>query len=860
MFWKQLAIIYPIFIIFAHTDCKQNHPLMHIHHELISHLPALSIADEVNHRLLEGNKLVITAPPGAGKSTLLPLTILQETEGKILMLEPRRLAARTVAERMAEILGERVGETVGYRIRFENNVSAKTRIEVLTEGILTRMLVSDPMLEGVSVVIFDEFHERSMASDLALALTREAQEVVRPDLRIILMSATIDAQAICENLQAPLIESEGRMFPVDIRHQERVEESTMPDVVARDVACTILQAHREEEGDILAFLPGQAEIMRCQDLLGKDMEHTHIYPLYGLLSAEEQHRAIEPSPTGERKIVLATNIAETSLTIEGVRIVVDSGLQRTMVYDQKTELSHLETVPISLDMANQRTGRAGRVTDGICYRLWSNVSEHRMTECRTPELVDADLSSLVLDVAAWGEPDPSRLPWLTPPPSDHLKRAIQLLRLLGAIDQQGKITPMGQQMAGMACHPRIARMLLQAQTDEEKALAADIAALMEEKDPMASNKGDDMANTDINLRITMLREARRKHQEGRLSRLLHISEEYRRSIHAKEDNTCPDPEQTGKLLALAYPERVACAIDRSGNYRMANGTHVKVSLSDEVSSHTWIAIASLNAASGKVFLASPIAKKDLLAMAQKMNRLSWDNKNGTLVSQEEQRIGVLVVDSKPLQPSREELVQALCIAAQDYGESMLDFNDKVQQLQNRVALVRTWHPELELPELDTTAVLKRTTDWLPFYLENNGRIRTNVSELKHINVAEAMWSLLSYEQQLAVEELAPSHIVVPTGSRIHIDYRQGAEAPILSVRLQECFGLTDTPRVNHDTIPVLMELLSPGFKPVQLTKDLKSFWSGTYFEVRKELKRRYPKHYWPDNPLEADPTRGVKRK
>ena len=833
---------------------------MHIRHELISNLPALSIADEVNRRLREGSKLVITAPPGAGKSTLLPLTILQETEGKILMLEPRRLAARTVAERMAEILGERVGETVGYRIRFENKVSAKTRIEVLTEGILTRMLVSDPMLEGVSVVIFDEFHERSMASDLALALAREAQEVVRPDLRIILMSATIDAQAICENLQAPLIESEGRMFPVDIRRQEREEESTMPDVVARDVARTILQAHREEEGDILAFLPGQAEIMRCQDLLGKHLEHTHIYPLYGLLSAEEQHRAIEPSPTGERKIVLATNIAETSLTIEGVRIVVDSGLQRTMVYDQKTELSHLETVPISLDMANQRTGRAGRVTDGICYRLWSNVSEHRMAECRLPELVDADLSSLVLDVAAWGEPDPSRLPWLTPPPSDHLKRAIQLLRLLGAIDQQGKITSMGQQMAGMACHPRIARMLLQAQTDEEKALAADIAALMEEKDPMASNKGDDMANTDINLRITMLREARRKHQEGHLSRLLHISEEYCRSIHAKEDNTCPDPEQTGKLLALAYPERVACAIDRSGNYRMANGTHVKVSLSDEVSSHTWIAIASLNAASGRLFLASPIAKKDLLTMAQKMNRLSWDNKNGTLVSQEEQRIGVLVVDSKPLQPSREELVQALCIAAQDYGESMLDFNDKVQQLQNRVALVHTWHPELELPELDTTAVLKRTTDWLPFYLENNGRIRTNVSELKHINVAEAMWSLLSYEQQLAVEELAPSHIVVPTGSRIRIDYRQGAEVPILSVRLQECFGMTDTPRVNRGMIPVLMELLSPGFKPVQLTKDLKSFWSGTYFEVRKELKRRYPKHYWPDNPLEADPTRGLKRK
>lgn len=841
---------------------------MTINENLIKKLPARKIADEVNLRLQHHTRLVVTAPPGAGKSTLLPLTILERMEGKVLMLEPRRLAAKQIAERMAELIGEKVGKTVGYRVRFESQVSDKTRIEVLTEGILTRMLVNDPTLEGVSAVIFDEFHERSLVSDLALALTREAQEVVRPDLRIILMSATIDTQQLCQSLDSPLVESEGKMFDVKVVHLPREDESKTTDAVAHDVARAVMKAHREEQGDILAFLPGQAEILRCKELLGGSLGETQVMPLYGLLSSEDQRRAIQPSTVGLRKVVLATNIAETSLTIEGVRIVIDCGLQRKLVFEPRTEMSHLRTVPISMDMARQRSGRAGRLTEGICYRLWSKAQEHRMAECRQPELLEADLSSLVLDIAAWGEPNPMRLPWLTTPPQRSIHQATKLLQLLGAIDEKGKITPFGGRMADMACHPRIARMLLTAKTPEEKALAADIAALMEERDPMSTKGVNDhnmgtwgnQPSADINLRLILMREQRRKRLKGGMERLLRVSEEYRRTVRVQENNNDLAPIDTGRLLALAYPERIAMAIDKLGNFRMANGMNVKVEGNDELSAYSWLSIAQLNAESGRIFLASTVKEADLKNLSQTIERLSWDCKKGCLLCQQEQRIGVLILDSKPLQTTRDKLVDALCMAAKDYGESMLDFNPQVQQLQNRIAQVAQWHPELNLPDLATQAVLQQSEKWLPFYLENNGHLANTIADLKRINLCEGLWSLLTYEQQLEVERLAPSHITVPTGSRIRLDYRQGAEAPVLSVRLQECFGLTDTPCVNDGKLPVLMELLSPGFKPVQLTRDLKNFWADTYFEVRKELRRRYPKHFWPDNPLDADPTRGIKKK
>ena len=891
-------------------------------------LPASQIAVGVNEALHTNSSLVVTAPPGAGKSTLLPLTILSSLgEGeKILMLEPRRLAARQIAERMAQMLGEQVGETVGYRVRFESRVSKRTRIEVLTEGILTRMIVDDATLDGVSVVIFDEFHERSINSDLALALTRQAQQIIRPDLKIVIMSATIDASNICAALQAPLIESEGSMFPVELHYADK---DTDPRDIAAATASTTIEAYKKYEGDILVFLPGQAEIERCYELLSKSQhltaspsqhlntsggalvssapttsqhlntttsQHLTIHPLYGNLSPEDQRRAIAPSAPGERKIVIATSIAETSITIEGVRVVIDAGLCRQVVFDARTGLSHLETVRISMDMATQRMGRAGRVAEGVCYRLWTKASEHLMAEQRKPEIEEADLAPMVLDTAAFGESDAEALPWLTMPPRAGVFKAKELLTALGAIDKNGNITSIGKRMATLPCHPRIARMIL-ATTNlttstpqgvhlsplgfcrlpeqevhqqhlttstshhNNTSLACDISALLEEKDPLSESGG-----TDLTLRLSALRAARRKKQLGRWQRIAKIAAEYRRMAHTDEDNRDPAPTEVGLLVAYAYPERIAHSTNSIGGYRLASGANVQLDATDQQSAHSWLAIASLYSApgtTGRVFLAAPIAPDDLeKEFVKEVDNIAWDTKQGYVVMQREQRIGKLMLSQKPIHDAdKERLKGIVCEAMKKDGLTMMAWSEKaVEQVQRRVAQVAAWHPELALPDVSTEHLLSTAADWLPFYLEEGGRVKTSVQELRKLNLTEIIWNILPYEAQLEVDRLAPTHIEVPTGSHIRIDYRSGAEAPVLSVRLQECFGMERTPCVDDGRQPLLMELLSPGFKPVQLTQDLASFWQGTYFEVRKELRRRYPKHYWPENPLEAEAVRGVKRK
>ena len=873
-------------------------------------LPASQIAVGVNEALHTNSSLVVTAPPGAGKSTLLPLTILSSLgEGeKILMLEPRRLAARQIAERMAQMLGEQVGETVGYRVRFESRVSKRTRIEVLTEGILTRMIVDDATLDGVSVVIFDEFHERSINSDLALALTRQAQQIIRPDLKIVIMSATIDASNICAALQAPLIESEGRMFPVELHY---ADEDTDPRDIAAAAVSTTIEAYKKYEGDILVFLPGQAEIERCYELLSKSQHlnisggalvssapttpqpittttphHLTIHPLYGNLSPEDQRRAIAPSAPGERKIVIATPIAETSITIEGVRVVIDAGLCRQVVFDARTGLSHLETMRISMDMATQRMGRAGRVAEGVCYRLWTKASEHLMAEQRKPEIEEADLAPMVLDTAAFGESDAEALPWLTMPPRAGVFKAKELLTALGAIDENGNITSIGKRMATLPCHPRIARMILAttnlttstpqgvhlSQVHQQHlttstshhnntSLACDIAALLEEKDPLSESGG-----TDLTLRLSALRAARRKKQLGRWQRIAKIAAEYRRMAHTDEDNRDPAPTEAGLLVAYAYPERIAHSTNSIGGYRLASGANVQLDATDQQSAHSWLAIASLYSApgtTGRVFLAAPIDPDDLeKEFVKEVDNIAWDTKQGCVVMQREQRIGKLMLSQKPIHDAdKERLKGIVCEAMKKDGLTMMAWSEKaVEQVQRRVAQVAAWHPEMALPDVSTEHLLSTAADWLPFYLEEGGRVKTSVQELRKLNLADIIWNILPYEAQLEVDRLAPTHIEVPTGSHIHIDYRSGAEAPVLSVRLQECFGMERTPCVDDGRQPLLMELLSPGFKPVQLTQDLASFWQGTYFEVRKELRRRYPKHYWPENPLEAEAVRGVKRK
>ena len=812
----------------------------------IAQLPVRDIAGAVNDALKRHPLLIVTAPPGAGKSTLLPLTLLESlpADGKILLLEPRRAAARQVAERMAWLLGETVGETVGYRIRFERKVSRRTRIEVLTEGLLTRRLIDDPGLEGVSVVIFDEFHERSLASDEALALTRQAQALLRDDLRLVLMSATIDTSALAAALQAPVLKSEGKMYPV---RMVRGEKEALPENVAEVVAQTVREAFRADAGDILAFLPGEAEIRRCAEYLGDSLAPARICPLYGLLSNAEQKAAIAPSAPGERKVVLATPIAETSLTIEGVRVVVDSGLCKKVVVDARSGLSRLETVRISADMAVQRAGRAGRVAPGVCYQLWSAATQARMPAVRTPEILEADLASLSLDVAAWGERDVRTLPWLTPPPDFAVRSARKLLLALGASDEDGGITAHGKALAALPCHPRIAQMLVRADTPEKKALAADIAALLEERD------AGDEAGLDV--RIDALRQGRKRPKWARVER---AARQYRDWVGAPEDNARADAYAAGALLAAAYPERIGHAWKEGvGRFQLSGGEIVALPESDALCGAEWLAVAGMHlrpGGVGRIFLAAPVAAEDLRALANEREVVFWDGR--AVVARRESRIGVHLLAEKALPDvPGETLLQVLGEAARKDGLSMFDFSENVQALQRRLATVAAWHPEWELPDVRTEALLASADRWLPAFA---GEAKTS-AQLKKIDMEAVILSLIPYEMQQRVERAAPTHIEVPTGSRIRLDYRQGADAPVLRVRLQECFGLLDTPRVDAGRVAVLMELLSPGYKPVQLTADLRSFWEGTYFEVRKELRRRYPKHAWPDDPLTATPVRGTKK-
>lgn len=797
------------------------------------HLPVEKIAEAVNESLRKVPRLVVTAPPGSGKSTLLPLTILGGIpQGRIVMLEPRRTAARQIALRMSRILGEKPGETVGYRMRFESKVSAATRIEVVTEGVMQRMLVEDPTLDGVAVVIFDEFHERSLSADLCMTLTLEAQKTVRPELAIVVMSATIDTDSLCRSLVAPLIEAKGKMHHVEIVNGEDTDSHRC----AADVAAVVRKAYREQPGNILAFLPGQGEIAACMGLLEAALPGAVVLPLHGTLPPAGQNRAVEYNPEGMRKVVLATPVAETSLTIEGIRTVVDSGLYKVLVTDPSTGLGHLETQRISLDMATQRAGRAGRLTDGVCYRLWTKATEHRMRATRVPEILEADLSATALDIAAWGGGASDQLPWLTPPPPGHLAAATSLLTSLGALDEAGRVTTLGNKMASLPCHPRIANMLLSAVDKREQALAADIAALLEEKDPL----GDDDA--DINTRITHLRLARSNEHPGRWGRICMVAAQYRRMTGCREDNSAPDSYDVGRLLVAAYPERIAMRL-KDGTYRLSGGDTVSLSEGDDLSREDFLAVARMGR---RIFLASPLGKNVVESMARPYDNLTWSTREGGVVARCEMRVGLLVVSSRPIDnAARDKIVGAICRAAAKEGRTMFDFNDDVTRLQQRIAIAAQWHPELSLPDVSTESLTASASDWLPLYIGNASKL----ADTRKIDICRVIEGVVGYERMAEIERIAPTRISLPGGRSVRIDYRAGSPHPVVSARLQDCLGLFDTPCVDYGRRPVLMELLSPGFKPVQLTQDLRGFWTNTYFEVRKELRRRYPKHRWPDDPF-----------
>ena len=817
-------------------------------------LPVTEIIEEVREKLSGENTLIVNAPPGAGKSTILPLALLDQPflQGKkILMLEPRRLAARSIATRMADLLGEKVGEKVGYRIRFESKVSDKTQIEVLTEGILTRILQDNNSLEGVGMVIFDEFHERSVHADLALALCRESQQVLNEDLPLLIMSATLNIPLLSEKLSAPVVTSEGKQYPVEVFYTGHQDITLIADLTSR----TVVKAAKQHEGDILVFLPGQGEIRKCEEILRRELRGFHIHPLYGQLPQRQQLAAIFPNKEGKRKVVLATSIAETSLTIEGIKVVVDSGYGRTSKFDPRSGLTGLETVQVSKDSADQRAGRAGRLSPGVCYRMWSEATHLRLDDHRTPEILEVDMASLALELASWGVKNPETLIWLTPPPKGAFKQALQILEDLGAIEN-GTITDHGRKMNKLPCHPRLAHMLIVAEEQDLLPLATDIAAILEERDPLPQGTG-----IDINLRVEALRKHRdEQRQNRRMSRIDQVANSYRGLFQVEPEDDPVDDFESGLLLAQAYPERIASS--RPGNnaqFQLANGKIAAAGHRDDLAHEQWLAVAHMDARDGmgKIFMASRLDPRDLAPMVKEVEVIKWDREDGGLIATQDLRIGNIVLQSKPLpDPDESRMMEAVLDAIKSFGEQLLPFDDNTKQWQNRILSLRKWNPDAGWPDVSIESLLVTAEDWLSPYLQD---IR-KPADLKKLDLSQILSSSLDYELQQKLEDLAPIKMEVPSGSNIKIEYFQDGAPPVLAVRLQEVFGMLEMPKVNAGNQSVLMHLLSPGFKPVQVTSDLKSFWHNAYFEVKKDLKRRYPKHSWPEDPLAAKAVRGVKKK
>jgi len=820
--------------------------------------PIAEIVEDLKNTLNLNTTVILQAPPGAGKSTILPLELLTEPwiqSNKILLLEPRRMAARSVAQRMADLLGEEVGKTVGYRVRFDQRISNQTRIEVLTEGILTRRLQQDNTLEGIGMVIFDEFHERSLHSDLALALCRDLQQILREDLRILVMSATLDGEHISQVLDnAPIITSKGRQYPIETRYAAIDANAPLSGQVSAAISKTI----REEEGDILVFLPGVREIQQTAEILAGRHPEISIRPLYGELSLTAQQEAIQPDTANRRKVVLATSIAETSLTIEGIKIVIDSGLARVPRFDPNSGMTKLETVKVTIDAADQRAGRAGRLGPGLCIRLWNEGIHRNLKEHRTPEISEADLAPLVLELAQWGVPNINALSWITQPPIGAVEQARELLQHLQAIKEKN-ITAEGKEMAMLPTHPRTAHLLQKGKEKGLLALAIDLVCLLEERDPLGKHAG-----ADITLRIDALlawREERRTQADKNiLERIERSVQAWRKIFSLKTSTYTFQHEDIGWLIAAAYPERIAKLTDKThARYKMANSRTVRLHDQDALVQEEWLAVAHADAGigEGRIFLAAPLNPFHLQDRMEKNIRISWDENKGVLLQQEEICIGSLIVSTKQLKEVDEKTrIKALCEAVKKEGFRLFNWDEACQQWQARVLNLRIWRTDEDWPDVSIDILLSTVDEWLPLYLKDVRR----KEDFKKLPLIELLNSILTWEQSQTLSKLAPTTLEVPSGSDIKLDYKTDGSSPVLSVRLQELFGLTETPKINDGKTKVLIHLLSPGYKPVQVTQDLKSFWQNTYPEVRKELRMRYPKHSWPEDPWTAQAVRGVKKR
>jgi ATP-dependent helicase HrpB len=813
-------------------------------------LPIDAVLDELARTLAGHNAAVLVAPPGAGKTTRVPLALLDEPWArakKIIVLEPRRIAARASAERMAQTLGERVGETVGYRVRFGSKVSQKTRIEVVTEGIFSRQILDDPELSGVAAVLFDEFHERSLDADLGLALARDAQVGLREDLRILVMSATLDGARVAKLLgEAPVIASEGRAFPVETRYLGRKADAPLE----RQMADAIAMALRADPGSVLAFLPGAAEIRRTQNLLSERVHDAsiEIVPLFGALDAAVQDRAIAPAPKGSRKVVLATSIAETSLTIVGVRIVVDSGVARVPRYEPDIGLTRLETVRASRAAVDQRRGRAGRTEPGVCYRLWDEPQTASLAPFTQPEILSADLSSLVLDLAQWGVSDPSALAFLDSPPGPALKEARSLLLELGALDHDGRITAEGKSLRALALPPRLARMIVDSHRLGTGAEAAEIAAVLTER-----GLGGD--SVDLDARLDQFRRDR----SPRAGSARSLAQRWASQVAATEGPASEDTSpSTGVMLAFAFPDRLA-RNRGNGSFVLANGRGAAVEQTSALARAPYIAVAELTgtAANGRILLAAPIAQADIdLRFADQIettDEISFDRSALALRARRKRTLHAITLSEAPLalKPSA-ETARVLADGLIASSLEKLPWSKPLKQWRDRVMFLRAAEGE-SWPDLSDGALAAQREAWLVPALYD----KTSLKEFSAGDLSEALMTLLPWELRTRLEREAPTHFEAPTGTMVAIDY-EAEQGPTIAVRLQELFGLNSHPSIAKGAVPLVLELLSPAHRPVQVTRDLPGFWRGSYAAVRSDLRGRYPRHPWPEDPASAMPTRRVK--
>lgn len=831
-----------------------------------SGLPIDEVLPELQAVLLRGNNAVVEAPPGAGKSTVVPIALLDQPwlcGGRLIMLEPRRLATRAVATRMAATLGEAVGETVGYRMRQETRVGRKTRIEVVTEGVFTRMLQSDPALEGVAAVLFDEFHERSLHADTGLAFALDAQENLAPELRLLVMSATLDGAAVASLLgDAPRVTAAGRMFPVDV-HYAGTGLPLLPGGREEPLLLalrTVKRALGEAEGDMLVFLPGAGEIRRLQGMLGDVGGHVDVLPLYGELAAGEQDAALKPARAGRRKIVLATNIAETSLTIDGVRIVVDAGLERRSVFDPASGMNRLELQRISRASAGQRAGRAGRTAPGACYRLWGEGAERSLAAFTPAEICVSDLVPLALDLAVWGT-GAQGLRWLDAPPAATLASSRDLLERLGALDGSGKVTPHGRAMQEFPAHPRLAHLLLKAREHGAVGLGAELAALLSDRDLLRAGGG--ARDSDVRTRLEILQRGGNV-DRGALDRVRRAQRSFEQQLGPGHGRGPADPGP-GVLLGFAYPDRIARRrAGGEGRYQMSSGRGAVFAGAESIAREEFIVAVDLDdrEREARIQLAAPLPKAELLEFfADELVRgdeLAWDEKSAAVISRRVIRLGELIVEEKPLADvPRERAAAAMLEGIRSLGLDALPWDDDARDFVARAQFLRALRDQgrkdlEDWPDF-SRAALAADLAWLEPFLEGI----TRRSQLTRLPLLDALRARLDYPQQRRLDELAPTHIGLPTGTRTRIDYTSD-NAPVASMRMQEVFGLAATPRIGGGTVPVTFELLSPARRPLQVTRDLASFWRNAYVDVRKDMRGRYPRHYWPEDPLQAEPTRRVK--